>query len=107
MISASAFSISRVRLHRVDVGLLLDGDDDRRRAHIAGLAALGTRTEAHLRDLAQMDGPIAGLATDQVPQIVQLQGAPDVADQELRAYWSVKPPPVLPPNCASAFSSCS
>ena len=52
--------------HRVDVGLLLDGDDDGGRTHVARIAALGAGAEAHLGHLAQMDGPVAGFGDDEI-----------------------------------------
>ena len=52
--------------HRVDVGLLFDGDDDGGRAHVAGIAALGAGAEADLGHLAQVNGPVAGFGDDQI-----------------------------------------
>ena len=81
--SARALSISLREAHRVDVGLLFDGDDDGGRAHVAGVAALGAGAEAHLGHLAQMDGPVAGFGDDEIAEVFELERAADIADQEL------------------------
>ena len=80
--SARALSISLREAHRVDVGLLLDGDDDGGRAHVAGVAALGAGAEADLGHLAQVNGPIAGFGDDKIAEVLELERAADIADQE-------------------------
>ena len=68
--------------HRVDVGLLFDGDDDGGRAHVAGVAALGAGAKAHLGHLPQVDRPVAGFGDDEIAEVFELERAADVADQE-------------------------
>ena len=69
--SASALLDLARQADRVDVGLLLDGDDDGGRAHVAGVAALGAGGEAHLGHLAQVNGPVARFGDDEIAQVVE------------------------------------
>ena len=73
------------QLHGVDRRLLLDRDDDGGPAHEAGFATLQAGAVADLGDLMQIDRPAAFGADDDIAKILELERAPDVADQELAA----------------------
>ena len=78
---AMASSISPRQRDGVDVGLLLDRDDDRRLAHVAGVAALDLGCELDRGDLMQIDRPLVDGRDDDVAQVVEAGGAADIADE--------------------------
>ena len=92
---------ARVSAHGVGVGLLLDRDDHGGRAHVAGVAALDLGREVDLRDLPQQDGPSLDGGHDEVAQVLEAGACGRCCGSGYsRACWSMKPPPVLAPNCA-------
>ena len=66
---------------RIDVGLLLDRDDDGGLAHIAGVAALDLGRELDGGNLLQIDRPAIDLRHHHAAKVVQIGGPSDVADQ--------------------------
>ena len=66
---------------RIDVGLLLDRDDDGRLAHVTGFAALHLGRELDGRDLAQKHRPAIHLRHDDAAKVVQTGGSADIPDQ--------------------------
>ena len=81
VISFSACSISRVSAIGIDVGLLLDRDDDGGLAHVAGFAALHLGRELDGSDLAQKHRPAIDLGDDHAAKVVQARGSADIPDQ--------------------------
>jgi hypothetical protein len=65
--------------------LLLDAQDHRRLAFIAGVAALECRGEGDLGDLAHQDGLAVLGGQRQVLQVIEAGRASEVADQVLAA----------------------
>ena len=66
---------------RIDVGLLLDRDDDGRLAHVAAFAALHLGRELDSGDLAQKHRPAIDLRHHHAAKVVQIGGSSDIPDQ--------------------------
>ena len=83
--SASACVDLLRQRHRVDIGLLLDRDDDGGLAHIAGVAALDLRAQSRRSPPgAAGSGRSLDGGNDDVAQVFQAGRAPDIADQDIR-----------------------
>ncbi len=67
--------------HGVDVGLLLDRNDDRGCSHVAGIAALDLGGEFDGGDLPEVDRSAVDSRHHDVAQVLEAGGAADVADE--------------------------
>src|SRR5262249_17051750 len=69
------------KLQRIGTGLLLNGQDDGRLAHVAGVAALYARGVVYRGELPQLDRNALSVRHGEVSQVLQPIGAPDIPDE--------------------------